>query len=219
MTDIAIAQAIGTLGCGITAGETASPSKQPQCKLTPPSGGVMSLSILTIPALALPARRPPSATIPARQVPGTPVAHLTHQWLDVYERGKRLFPPLAIVASVANGYLAWALRDTPAPDAVGCSWTGIYLTAVITTLGMVPWTLTVMKSTNGRLRAHATRDDAALSEGTKSMVVSEQEKAKRAREDGDVSALLSKWAELNLYRAAFPFLGACIAFCGVAWMK
>lgn len=179
----------------------------------------MSLSILSIPALVLPARQPPSATIPARQVPGTPAAHLSHQWLDVYERGKRLFPALAIVASSANAYLAWRLRNTPAPDAVSCSWAGIYLTAIITTLGMVPWTLTAMKSTNGRLRAHATRDDASLSEGTKSMVVSEQEKAKRAREDGDVPALLWKWAELNLYRGMFPLLGACIGFCGVAWMK
>lgn len=179
----------------------------------------MSLSIMTIPVLALPARRPPSATVPARQMPGTPIAHLSHQWLDAYERGKRIFPPMAIVASLANAYLAWALRNSPASDAMGCSWTGIYAAAVITTLGIVPWTLTAMKDTNGRLRAHATRDDAALAEGTEGMVVSEQEKAKRAREDEEVPALLRKWAELNLCRAVFPFLGACIGFCGVVWMK
>lgn len=179
----------------------------------------MSVSIITIPALALPARQPASATLAAHQKPGTPIPHLTHQWLDVYERGRSIYPSLAIVASLANGYLVWALRDTPAPDALGCSWMGIYVTAILTTLGIVPWTLTVMKSTNGRLTAHATRDDAALSEGMEGMVVSEQEKAKRASEDEDVPGLLRKWAEMNVYRSMFPFLGACIGFWGVFWTK
>lgn len=179
----------------------------------------MSLSIMTIPALALPKRQPASIPILAHQKPGTPIPHLTHQWLDVYERGKGIYPPLSIVASLANGYLAWALRRTPAPDALGCSWTGIYVTAILATLGMVPWTLTAMKGTNGRLRAHATRDDAALAEGTKGMVVSEEEKAKRAREDEDVPGLLWDWAKLNFCRSMFPLLGACIGFWGVVWMK
>lgn len=179
----------------------------------------MTLSVIAIPVLGLPARQSPSAILPSHQVPGTPTPHLTRQWLDVYERGIGLYPPIAIAASLANGYLAWALRDTPAPAGLGCSWTGVYTTAIVTTLSMVPWTLTAMKSTNGRLRAHATRDDAALAEGTEGMVVSEQEKAKRTREDDEVPALLGKWAELNLCRAVFPFLGAVIGFCGVVWMK
>lgn len=179
----------------------------------------MSLSIMTIPALALPTRKPPSATISAKQVPGTPVAHLTHQWLDVYERGKRTFPSLALVASLANGYLAWALRDRPASNCIGGSWTGLYVTAVFTTLGMVPWTLTVMKDTNARLTAHATRDDAALEDGTKGMVVSEQEKANRLKDDEDVPGLLGKWADLNLCRAVFPFVGACIGFVGAVSLQ
>lgn len=179
----------------------------------------MSLSLMSIPALALPSRKPPSATIPTKQVPGTPIAHVTHQWLDVYERGKRIFPSIAIAASLANGYLAWALRDRPAPNGIGGSWTGLYVTAVVTTLGMVPWTLTAMKDTNSRLRAHATRDDAALAEGTKGMVVGEQEKAKRARDDEDVPGLLWKWANLNLCRAVFPFFGACIGFVGAVSME
>ncbi|CEJ54251.1 hypothetical protein PMG11_00571 [Penicillium brasilianum] len=201
MTDMIIAQAIGTLGCSFTA------------------GGVMTLSIMDIPNLALPARRPPGATIPCNEIPGTPIAHLTHQWLDVYERGKNIFPPIAIVASLANGYLAWTLRDMPVPTRTGQSWTSFYVTAVVVTLSMVPWTLTAMKSTNDRLRAHATRDDAAVAEGTEGMVVSAAEKVRRTKEDDEVPMLLWRWAELNFCRSLFPLAGAAMGFCGVVWMK
>jgi hypothetical protein len=179
----------------------------------------MALSIMDIPNLALPARRPPGAIIPTHEVPGTPIAHLTHQWLDVYERGKRIFPPIAIVASLANGYLAWILRDTPAPATASLSWTSLYVTAIVVTLGMVPWTLTAMKSTNDRLRAHATRDDKALAEGTEGMVLGASEKSRRAKEDDEVPGLMWKWAELNFCRSLFPLTGAVIGFCGVVWMK
>lgn len=179
----------------------------------------MTLSIMNIPNLVLPARRPPGATIPTNDAPGTPTPHITHQWLDVYERGKRIFPPIAIVSSLANGYLAWVLRDTPAPTATGQSWTSFYVTAIVVTLGLVPWTLTAMKDTNDRLRAHATRDDKAMAEGTEGMVLSAAEKFRRAKQDDEVPGLLWKWAELNFCRALFPLTGATIGVCGVVWMK
>jgi len=111
------------------------------------------------------------------------------------------------------------MRDAPAPTAVNCTWSGIYGTAAVLTLGIIPWTLIVMWDTNKKLAAHATRDDAALAEGTKGMVVSEQEKAKRAGEDEDVPALIKKWGELNFFRSLFVVGGAVIGFCGVVWMK
>ncbi|KAJ5656780.1 hypothetical protein N7507_008730 [Penicillium longicatenatum] len=201
-TDILVAQMIGTLGCGFTA------------------GGVMTLSILTIPNLTLPARQPASVTIPSQQGPGTPIPHLAHQWLDTYERGKRTFPVIALGASVANGYLAWALRDVAAPESgiVSGSWSGYYITAITTTMGFVVWTLTAMRRTNNRLTAIATRDDAATAEGTKGMVVSDQEKVKRAKEDAEVPELLKRWANLNLCRGMFPLTGAIIGLYGVAKM-
>ncbi|KAJ6102144.1 hypothetical protein N7486_004571 [Penicillium sp. IBT 16267x] len=202
-TDILVAQMIGTLGCGFAA------------------GGVMTLSILTIPNLTLPARQPASVTIPSQQGPATPIPHLTHQWLDIYERGKRTFPVIAMSASVANGYLAWVLRDMAAPESgiVGGSWSGLYITAITTTMGFGVWTFTAMKSTNNRLMAIATRDDAAAAEGTKGMVVGDQEKAKRAKEDAEVPELLKRWAKLNLYRAMFPLTGAILGLYGVAKMR
>ncbi|KAJ5694697.1 hypothetical protein N7536_005109 [Penicillium majusculum] len=155
-TDVRIAQAIGTLGCAVAA------------------SGIATLSIMSIPNIILPARRPPSATLPFQDTPGTPTAHLTHQWLDL--------------------------------------WSTCYLLAVGVTMSIAPFTVTAMKKTNAKLKAHAKRDDAADAEGTEGMVVSPEEKAKRARDDSEVVELLQHWSQLNLIRAAFPLVGAGIGF-------
>lgn len=170
----------------------------------------MTLSTIAIPNLMLPARQPPSTILPLHE-PGTPIPHLAHQWLDLYERGKNRFPVIALVASAANGYLAWVLRDTPAPDSVlmCCGWTGCYTTAVAVTMGMVVWTLTAMKGTNVRLTVIATRDDTMVAKGTKGMIM----------DDSEVPALLKRWANLNLIRAAFPLAGAAIGIFGIVLMK
>lgn len=59
----------------------------------------------------------------------------------------------------------------------------------------------------------------AVAEGTKGMVVSEEEKVERAKEESEVPALLERWAELNLCRAVCPFAGAVIGLYGVVLMK
>ncbi|KAJ6187567.1 hypothetical protein N7519_002475 [Penicillium mononematosum] len=198
-TDVRIAQAIGTLGC------TAAAIYQ---------GGIATLSIMSIPNLILPARRPPSATLPFHDTPGTSTAHLTHQWFDLYNRGSRIFPGISAASSLANLYALWALRDspTPAPDIFGSSWSTCYLLAVGFTLGIAPFTGIFMQKTNAKLMAHAKRDDAAMAEGTEDMVLSSQEKAKRAREDSEVIELLQHWSQLNLIRAVLPLVGAGIGF-------
>lgn len=162
----------------------------------------------------LPARRPSGATLPFHDTPGTSTAHMTHQWFALYDRGARIFPGISAVSSLANLYALWELRGslTPGPDIFGSSWSTCYLLAVGVTMSTVPFTLTVMKKTNAKLKAHAKRDDAAGAEGTEGMVVSPQEKAKRAREDSEVLELLQHWAQLNLIRAAFQLVGAGIGF-------
>ncbi|EKV07553.1 hypothetical protein PDIG_63910 [Penicillium digitatum PHI26] len=159
-------------------------------------------------------RYPPSATRPFQDTPGTSTAHMTHQWFDLYDRGSKIFPGISAVSSLASLYALWVLRDspTPAPDVFGSSWSTCYLLAVGVTMSIAPFTIMVMGETNTKLKAHATRDDAAVAEGTESMVVSPQEKAKRAREDVEVLRLLQHWSQLNLIRAALPLVGASIGF-------
>lgn len=68
----------------------------------------------------------------------------------------------------------------------------------------------VMHGVNGRLKARATRDDASLAEGKEGMVMSEQEMAKRGREDEEMLGLLCKWSWLNGMKALFPLVGAMV---------
>ena len=177
---------------------------------------------MSIPNLIIPARHPPSATLPYHDTPGTSTGHLTHQWLDLYTRGSKIFPGISAASSLANLYALWALRESvsPAPDIFGSSWSTCYLLAVGVTMSIAPFTFTVMKNTNAKLKARAKRDDAADAEGTEGMVVSPQEKAKRAREDGEVVGLLQHWSRLNLIRAVFPLVGAGIGFYAAlsSWM-
>ncbi|KAJ5185187.1 hypothetical protein N7491_006942 [Penicillium cf. griseofulvum] len=195
-TDLRIAQAIGTLGCALAA------------------GGIATVSILSIPNITIPERRPTSATLPFNDTPGASTTHLTHQWLDLYERGSKIFPGISAVSSLANLYALCALQDspTPAPSILRSSWSTCYLLAAGITMSIAPFTFTVMKKTNAKLKAHAKRDDAAGAEGTEGMVVSTQEKAKRARDDSEVPELLQHWAKLNLIRATLPLVGAGIGF-------
>ncbi|KAJ5625585.1 hypothetical protein N7510_001894 [Penicillium lagena] len=183
-TDIRIAQAIGTVGCALAA------------------GGISTLSWIGLPTLALPARFPSDPS-----VPGTPISHLTHQWLFLFKRGHDTFPTLATASSLANGYLAWTLRDAGASPIGGYSWTTCYVAAIAATMSIVPWTLILINNTNVKLTAHATRDDkgSAKELGT-------QETARRAKDDAEVPGLLRYWSMLNLVRSVFPLVGAVIGF-------
>ncbi|KAJ9224949.1 hypothetical protein DTO021C3_5876 [Paecilomyces variotii] len=171
------------------------------------SGGILSLSTLTVPALTLPGR---SETIKSDTPASTP-SHITHQWLNVYDKGKIMFPSLALTSAVAYSYLAYTLRHTASAGRVG----RLYLIAAATTITIVPFTLGVMLPVNKRLEAHATRDDAAEKEGKEGMAMSAEEEAKRAREDREVPGLLEKWSYLNAGRSVFPLAGAVIGITAV----
>lgn len=173
-----------------------------------------TISILSVPNLTIPSRHPSSSVLPYHEKPGTSAAHLTAQWLDLYDRGKKIFPGLAGVSSLANLYALWKLRDSPspAPAIFGSSWSTCYALVIASTMSLVPFTGLFMMETNRALKAHATRDDAASAEGLEGMVVSPQEKAKRDREDEEVLEVLWYWSKLNLVRALFPLVGAGIGF-------
>lgn len=77
------------------------------------------------------------------------------------------------------------------------------------------WNHVVMRGVNGRLEGHATRDDKARAEGEEGMKMSEQEVAKREREDQMALRGLGRWVWLNGVMAMFPLGTAGIGFCGM----
>ncbi|CAL5867342.1 uncharacterized protein PFLUO_LOCUS1557 [Penicillium psychrofluorescens] len=183
-TDIRVAQAFGTIGCALAA------------------GGISTLSWIGLPTLTLSARSSSDAS-----TPGTPISHLTHQWLFLFSRGHDTFPTLAAASSLANGYLAWTLRDAGASPMYGFTWTTCYATAIVVTMSIVPWTVVMITNSNAMLTAHATRDDKGSAKG-----LSTQEKAQRAKDDAEVPGVLRYWTALNLARSVFPLIGAVIGF-------
>jgi len=70
-----------------------------------------------------------------------------------------------------------------------------------------------MRGVNGRLEGHARRDDKARAEGAEGMKMSEQEVAKRGREDTNASKGLRLWILLNGVMAMFPLGAAGVGFC------
>ncbi|RMJ22386.1 hypothetical protein PHISP_06750 [Aspergillus sp. HF37] len=143
------------------------------------------------------------------EAPGTSSSHLAHQWLDLYNCGKKIFPGLVVFGSAANAYALWMLHQSPIPAP---STSTYYLIGIAVAMGIAPFTGLAMGKTNNRLKAHAQHDEAAGSEGTKdTTVVSAQDEAKQTMGD-EVPELLTHWAKLNLARSVFPLLGAGIMF-------
>ncbi|BCR84105.1 uncharacterized protein ACHE_11507A [Aspergillus chevalieri] len=186
---IPTAQAISILGCALL------------------SGTLLSLSLFTIPTLTLPPRPSPSSPINIHPTPFAPPPHLTHQWLYTYKNTQRILSPLATVTFTGYTYLAWCLRNDPTARG---KW---YLLACAVMVGMFFWNHVVMRGVNGRLEGHARRDDKARAEGAEGMKMSEQEVAKRGREDTNASKGLRLWILLNGVMAMFPLGAAGVGFC------
>lgn len=91
------------------------------------------------------------------------------------------------------------------------------MTAAAVTVSIVPYTVVFMQTVNNKLAAHATRDDAAAAEGREAMKMSEQELARREREDMEVLGLLRKWSCLNFVRGVMPLVGAMAGVCATVF--
>uniref|UniRef100_A0A093V7E0 Noranthrone monooxygenase n=1 Tax=Talaromyces marneffei PM1 TaxID=1077442 RepID=A0A093V7E0_TALMA len=58
------------------------------------SGGIISISIFTIPSLLL--KRAPSANTRTATTLAAPISHIARQWQYAYDIGKKLFPSMAV---------------------------------------------------------------------------------------------------------------------------
>jgi hypothetical protein len=142
-------------------------------------------------------------------MPGNLAAHLSHQWLDFYDRGHKIFPTIAGFASLANMYVFWKLRGTTVAVS---NMANHYLLAAAVAMSIAPWTVLAMLKTNKKLDSYAAFDNKGDAEDAKDAVHSTEEQSKRSQADNEVPRLLKKWAKLNLVRSIFPLLGAVISF-------
>lgn len=169
---------------------------------------------MCIPNVIVPVHRAAKSAHSFYETPGNLAAHLSQQWADLYDRGHKIFPAIAGLASLANIYVFWALRDTisqPSTTAAS-SWSNPYLLAAFVTMSIVPWTAGTMIKTNKKLDSYAISEYAGEAEEVKGTVLNAQDEARRSQADNEMPKLLQKWARLNLIRAVFPLVGAAISF-------
>lgn len=168
----------------------------------------MSLSVFLIPALSLPAASS-KRTFDSSHKPGTPVSHISTQWRHAYNLGKKVAPFLCLVSGSAYAYLSHAFRqETPLrlPDRTTSNW---YLLALTLAIAPIPYTLTVMRSTNKSLMQRAEAADTESAAATQAKDAKGDLKA--SREEVEVQNLLKQWGEMNCVRGMFPLAATAVA--------
>jgi len=173
--------------------------------------------MLTIPVMVLPARRLRQAGAKAETCAAS-MSHLKQQWLWLYATGRATFPPLAATAALAYTYLSYLSDDELLAR--------LYITAAVSTISIVPFTLLVMMPTNNLLaEAAAARGGASPRPAVKREgVLGEEEEVDKAVvtmkqasevEDEEFLRLVVKWARLNYLRHLLPLAGAVIGLTAI----
>lgn len=108
----------------------------------------------------------------------------------MYQRGKSLGPPLALVSATAYWYLAYKSHFS---SAIASSKTWAYVTAGALVLGIVPYTLLFLQGTNEKLKK-AKEVNMLKGLGKEGSEINAQEENQTAH------ALVDTWGLLNLGR-------------------
>ncbi|KAI9878901.1 MAG: hypothetical protein M1830_010205 [Pleopsidium flavum] len=158
------------------------------------SGGILSITLITVPSLLL-----------------SPPPLLARQWRLAYSIGSTIAPPLALLSSTAYTYLAWTLSSTPLTvNHPRGEW---YAFAAAATVGVVPWTLGVMRGVNGLLKERAGRAEQAEGKGARGEIgKGEGEGEVEVEREGEegTRSLLDRWGTLNLLRGLLPAVGTAL---------
>lgn len=146
-----------------------------------------TINYITMPALLL--GHPQHATSKAASKNSGPptIPHLNRQWQEVYFRGHKVGPGLALGAGLAHGSAAYFARETAVKWFFGA--------AAATSIAIVPYTLLVMLSTNDELHERAASSKEI--DGQKTL------------------GLLYKWVGMSKTRANIAMLSACFAAVGI----
>ncbi|RFU74157.1 hypothetical protein TARUN_8092 [Trichoderma arundinaceum] len=131
-------------------------------------------------------------------IAGAPAAAAVQQssakiWAELYKRGAASMPKFAVGTALAYLFAAYDSYGN------GKSWAS-YLGAAGCVLSIVPFTLTVMKSTNGQLHVEAKKENTEENELSVT----------------HVNGLLDRWITLNLIRGCLPLAGTILG--GLAFL-
>ncbi|KAI5236526.1 DUF1772-domain-containing protein [Aureobasidium subglaciale] len=149
------------------------------------SGNISALSMVSVPAVA-------NIKADSKLSNG----HAVRIWEQNFSLGKTQNPPIALASAGSLAFLAWSSRSLRTVTAVGLRSSPLFAVAAVTTIGIVPYTIAFMTTTNNQLLAYA-------------------EKAKKddlsVTETEDVDVLLQRWTSLNRVRGLLPLAGAVAA--------
>ncbi|KAK5053755.1 hypothetical protein LTR84_001716 [Exophiala bonariae] len=153
------------------------------------SGNIACCSLLAVPALSQ-----------SHQDDSVPVRALVTQWARLYDKGATQNPPISVGIASILSFLAWT-ADATVWSLGLASPRQLYITSVALTVAIVPWTLLIMKRTNGALHEKAKKAKLSSAAAAKGVEVW------TAVDDEEVLALLRSWTTLNGLRSMLPMLG------------
>lgn len=119
----------------------------------------------------------------------TSTSHLLHQWVCLYNYGHRVLPAISIATLLMYGYIGFDKWTSGGP------WIS-YAMAGGLTVGIIPFTLIVMLSSNNELFEM----DAQIQHDPKATSMK------------DARTLVAKWSRMHLLRSMFPLAGAVLGF-------
>ena len=123
-------------------------------------------------------------------------ANILRQWLQMYNVGKIVAPPFALLSSIAAFGAAYTHSHPQAPYR-----SRLFIAAGIATLSLVPYTLTVMRSNLSKL--HIREENARIKT---------EKDGDSAKVSEETTILVTTWRNLNFVRGLLPLLGSILAF-------
>ncbi|KAL8809720.1 MAG: hypothetical protein Q9223_003108 [Gallowayella weberi] len=127
--------------------------------------------------------------IPTILAPKTTPSLLLSQWHTIYRTGMKIGPTIALLGAVNYLSVAWGAYNSTYDTRVWKS----YVAAAVGTIGIVPFTLIFMASTNNTLLAQV---------------------AKSTLPETEIRGLVENWAFLNLVRTGIPVVGTALGLYG-----
>lgn len=146
------------------------------------AGNIAAISLIGTPAL-----------LRSQKEDNLPSGVLAKQWRNMFENGKSQNPPVAAGVTSAFLYLAWSARSgAPLFKKTPVGRTALFSAAAVLTVGIVPFTIVAMSSTNNKLL--------------------EKSESLKNSSDAETVDLVQHWTTLNQIRGSLPLIGG---LCGI----